>query len=134
MTTDALLLAYQRGYPKEIEAAETAYQDERLAVYGDRRAVHHAEPAGYEQAFTRVMEEMREIEASAKANPLPPAMIVEGDFVYLRQDFNYGVPVDVFAAFTATIPHRRMSNNGDAREAPVVPGYRVFMALAPVTP
>jgi hypothetical protein len=64
--TQALLHAYQTGDIAQIAEAEVAYQDDRLAAFGPRRAVHHAEPAGYEQAFARVMDEIADVEASAK--------------------------------------------------------------------
>ena len=69
MTADALLRAYQRGNLAEISEAEVAYQDERLAPYGDVSAVLHSEPPGYEAAFLRVMDEMRDIEEQARAAP-----------------------------------------------------------------
>ena len=58
-----------------------------------------------------------------------PPLVVEGDFVYLRGD-RVGVEVDVFATLTKTIGHRHRRADGDMSGAPVVPGYRVFMALA----
>ena len=58
-----------------------------------------------------------------------PPLVVEGDFVYLRGD-RVGVEVDVFATLTKTIGHRHIRADGDMSGAPVVPGYRVFMALA----
>ena len=66
---DALLRAYQRGDLAEISEAEVAYQDERLAAFGPRRAVHHADPPGYREAFYRVLDEMRAIEEQARATP-----------------------------------------------------------------
>ena len=62
-----------------------------------------------------------------------PALIVDGDFVYLRDDLD-GVETDTFAALTRTIGHRHIRADGDLSGAAPVPGYRVFMALAPVTP
>ena len=59
-----------------------------------------------------------------------PFLVVDGDFVYLRADLD-GVETDVFAALTKTIGHRHIRADGDLRQAPVVPGYRIFMALAP---
>ncbi len=66
---DTLLRAYQRGNLTEISAAEVAFQDERLAAYGDRRSVHHADPPGYRDAFYRVLDEQAAIEEQARANP-----------------------------------------------------------------
>lgn len=131
---DALLQAYQHGYPAEIEAAETAYQDAALAVYGDRRAVHHAEPPGYAAAFARVMDEMREIEDQARANPLPPPLVVEGDYVYLRADFKHGAPVDVLGSIVGDVAKRFVDATGDKSKAPERPGYRAFLCLVPVKP
>ena len=54
---DTLLQAYRRGNIAEISEAEVAHQDERLAAYGDRRSVHHADPPGYRDAFYRVLDE-----------------------------------------------------------------------------
>lgn len=68
-TADTLLRAYQQGNLSEISEAEVAYQDERLAPYGDVGALLHAEPAGYPLAFRRVMDEMAAIEEQARANP-----------------------------------------------------------------
>ena len=58
-------------------------------------------------------------------------LIVEGDFVYLRDDLD-GIDADTFAALTKTIAHRHIRADGDLSGAAPVPGYRVFMALAPV--
>jgi len=66
---DALLRAYQRGDLAEISEAEVAYQDEALAAYGPRRAVHHSDPPGYREAFYRVLDEQAAIEAQARATP-----------------------------------------------------------------
>ncbi len=129
-----LLLAYQRGNPAEIEAAETAYQDERLSAYGDCESLLHAEPPGYAAAFARVMDEMREIEANAKANPLPPPLVVEGDYVYLRSDFKHGAPVDVLGSIVGDVAKRFVDATGDKSKAPERPGYRVFLCLVPVKP
>ena len=60
-----------------------------------------------------------------------PPLIVEGDFVYLRDDLD-GIDADTFAALTKTIAHRHIRADGDLSGAAPVPGYRVFMALAPV--
>ena len=60
-----------------------------------------------------------------------PPLIVAGDFVYLRADLN-GIDADTFAALTKTIAHRHIRADGDMSGALAVPGYRVFMALAPV--
>lgn len=68
-TADTLLRAYQHGNLAEISEAEVAYQDERLAVYGDRRSVHHADPPGYRDAFYRVLAEQAAIEEQARATP-----------------------------------------------------------------
>ena len=59
-------------------------------------------------------------------------LILVGDHVYIRDDLP-SVPIDDFAAFTEKHGERRMVK-GDKSGAPAVPGYRVFMALAPVTP
>ena len=66
---DTLLQAYRRGDLSEVAAAEVAHQDDRLAVYGDRESLLHAEPAGYPLAFRRVMDEQAAIEEQARANP-----------------------------------------------------------------
>ena len=66
---DILLRAYQGGNLSEISEAEVAHQDDRLAVYGDRESLLHAEPAGYPLAFRRVMDEQAAIEEQARANP-----------------------------------------------------------------
>ena len=58
-------------------------------------------------------------------------LILVGDHVYIRDDLP-SVPIDDFAAFTEKHGERRMVK-GDKSGAPAVPGYRVFMALAPVT-
>ena len=60
-----------------------------------------------------------------------PPLVVEGDFVYLRADLD-GIDADTFAALTKTIAHRHIRADGDLSGALAVPGYRVFMALAPV--
>ena len=60
-----------------------------------------------------------------------PPLIVEGDFVYLRDDLD-GIDADTFAALTKTIAHRHIRADGDLSGALPVPGYRVFMALVPV--
>jgi hypothetical protein len=130
VSSDALLQAYRRGDLAEISEAEVAYQDERLAAYGDVGALLHAEPPGYAAAFVRVMDEMADIEAQARANPLPPPMVVDGDFVYLREDYQHGAPLDVLDTITAAVGKRHV--RGDKSKAPTVPGYRVFMALVPV--
>ena len=59
-----------------------------------------------------------------------PPLIVEGDFVYLRDDLS-GIDADTFAALTKTIAHRHIRADGDLSGAAAVHGYRVFMALAP---
>ena len=66
---DTLLQAYRRGDLSEVAAAEVAHQDDRLAAYGDRRAVHHADPPGYRDAFYRVLDEQAAIEDQARATP-----------------------------------------------------------------
>ena len=84
------------------------------------------------------------IRTDAPKTPAPPVpgyrpwatvtqapLVVTGDFVYLRADLD-GVDADTFAALTKTIGHRRIRGDGDLSRAPAVPGYRVFMALAPV--
>ena len=58
-----------------------------------------------------------------------PPLIVEGDFVYLRDDLD-GIDADTFAALTKTIAHRHIRADGDLSGAGAVHGYRVFMALA----
>ncbi len=58
-----------------------------------------------------------------------PPLIVEGDFVYLRDDLD-GIDADTFAALTKTIAHRHIRADGDLSAAAPVHGYRVFMALA----
>ena len=60
-----------------------------------------------------------------------PPLVVDGDFVYLRADLD-GIDADTFAALTKTIAHRHIRADGDLSAAAPVPGYRVFMALAPV--
>ena len=60
-----------------------------------------------------------------------PPLVVEGDFVYLRDDLG-GIDTDTFAALTKTIAHRHIRADGDLSGAGAVHGYRVFMALAPV--
>ena len=62
-----------------------------------------------------------------------PPLIIEGDFVYLRDGVSVIDP-DAFATLTKTIGWRHFSADGDLRRAPAVPGHRVFMALAPETP
>ena len=62
-----------------------------------------------------------------------PPLIIEGDFVYLRDGVSVIDP-DAFATLTKTIGRRHFSADGDLRRAPAVPGHRVFMALAPETP
>ena len=57
-------------------------------------------------------------------------LILVGDHVYIRDDLP-SVPIDDFAAFTEKHGERRMVK-GDKSGAPAVPGYRVFMALAPL--
>ena len=59
-------------------------------------------------------------------------LIVEGDFVYLRDDLD-GIDADTFAALTKTIAHRHIRADGDLSGAGAVHGYRVFMALVSVT-
>ena len=66
---DTLLHAYRCGDLAEISEAEVAYQDERLAPYGDVGALLHAEPPGYAVAFQRVMDEQAAIEDQARATP-----------------------------------------------------------------
>ena len=61
-----------------------------------------------------------------------PPLIVEGDFVYLRDDL-IGIDADTFAALTKTIAHRHIRADGDLSGAAAVHGYRVFMALVSVT-
>ena len=56
-------------------------------------------------------------------------LVVEGDFVYLRDDLD-GIDADTFAALTKTIAHRHIRADGDLSAAVPVHGYRVFMALA----
>ncbi len=68
-TATTLRRAYRRGNLAEISEAEVAYQDDRLAPYGDVCALLHAEPAGYPLAFRRVMDEMAAIEEQARATP-----------------------------------------------------------------
>ena len=58
-------------------------------------------------------------------------LIVEGDFVYLRDDLDT-IAADTFAALTKTIAHRHIRADGDLSGAGAVHGYRVFMALIPV--
>ena len=62
----ALLHAYQTGDIAQIAEAEVAYMDAALAPYGDVVRLLHSEPPGYEDAFLRVMDEIADIEASAK--------------------------------------------------------------------
>ena len=59
-----------------------------------------------------------------------PPLIVEGDFVYLRDDLD-GIDADTFAALTKTIARRHIRADGDLSGAGAVHGYRVFMALVP---
>ena len=62
----ALLQAYQTGDVLTIAEAECEYMDAALAAYGDVGSLLHAEPPGYADAFLRVMDDMADIEASAK--------------------------------------------------------------------
>ncbi len=59
-----------------------------------------------------------------------PLLIVEGDFVYLCDGVS-AIDPDVFATLAKTIGNRHV-RGGDKSGAPELPGYRVFMALAPV--
>lgn len=54
-------------------------------------------------------------------------LIVEGDFVYLREDLN-GATTDDLDTITAVVGKRHVRD--DKSGAPELPGYRVFMALA----
>ena len=64
--TQALLHAYQTGDIAQIAEAEVAYMDAALAPYGNVGRLRHSEPPGYEDAFLRVMDEIADIEDSAK--------------------------------------------------------------------
>lgn len=59
-------------------------------------------------------------------------LILRGDYVYLRDDLS-SVPIVDFVAFTKEHGKGRYVK-GDKTGAPTVPGYRVFMALAPKEP
>ena len=56
-------------------------------------------------------------------------LIVEGDFVYLRDGVS-AIDPDAFAMLGKTIGNRHV-RGGDKSGAPELPGYRVFMALVP---
>ena len=62
-----------------------------------------------------------------------PSLIVEGDFIYLRDDLR-GAPVFDLGTITKGMKGRYLRPGADMSHAPAVPGYRPFLALSPATP